>query len=803
MLSRLLAPTIWLSNRLSFTRKYALIGAVVLLALAALGTPLLRQAASDIALARTEREGLRSYRAEAQMLFALVAARSAAVLAPPQPPAWQALERDMAALLGQPGTGAAGEAATRLQRSWQQTRAMEADADPRQRFVALTGTLNALLGLMRENARAHRLSVDPELDATFDMLANRLPLVAETLGRQQDALTLESEQMASYALGAQVVLSESVATLRAGIAQLAALHGDASRLQAPLARLLATMARQQDSADKTLDAPASLDELRALATDNLALARQLLDATASDADAFLAARIERLQQSQLIVAGLLVAVIAAIVYLFAGIYSSTLRSLRRLSQGTQSFCAGRLDTRINIDTRDELVLVAGNFNTVASKFEQLLDLVRQQNESRQRELEEQVAARTWELAEKNDALRAAGERVQEELALARSMQLAILPQHFPDEPQWDVHAAMYPARELGGDFYDCFPLADGRCGVLVADVSGKGVGAAFFMAVSRTVLLDLAMTGTAPAQVLASANALLCERNPLELFVTACYAIFDPADGSLVYASAGHPPPLRRSATGVVAALPCNMDTALGCMPGLEYTDQHVTVLPGESLLLYTDGVTEAFADSGEAYGDARLAAWFAGIGDLPAAATIASLVGDVATFVNGAEASDDLTCLVLRRKPGVSLMDVSPFVLNNKKLLLEYNLPSRVEEIPRLAEAVTAALPERQDLAFAANLCLEELVTNTIQHGLHSAPDRMIRVRMSISDEWLEIILKDDAPPFDPFAEAPPPDLDADLDERPIGGLGVHLVKTLMDDARAYYDGSGNLIVLLKTLRT
>lgn len=803
MLRHLLAPTVWLSNRLSFKRKYVLIGAVVLLALALLCTPLLRKAGSDIELARSERECLIAYRAQVQLLYALVNARSAAVLAPLDQPDWQTLEGSMALLLQAEYRGAGKEAAARVRSSWQQVRSIAQSGDRRQRFVALTGSINALLALMREDARSHRLNVDGELDATFDMLANRLPLVAETLARQQDALTFNSDDMAPYALGAQVVLSESVANLKAGLSQLAALHGPAARLQQPLSQFLANIARQQDAADKTLDAPASINELRALATDNLQAARELLEATTADADAFLAARIVRLQQSQLIVALILVAVIAAIAYLFAGIYLSTLRSLRSLSEGTQSFCAGRLDTRIHVDTRDELVLVANNFNTVAAEFASLLEVVREQNESRQRELEEQVAARTWELAEKNEALRAAGERVQEELDLARAMQLAILPQHFPAEDDWAVHAAMYPARELGGDFYDCFPLADGRCGVLVADVSGKGVGAAFFMAVSRTVLLDLAMTGDSPARVLAAANELLCERNPMELFVTACYAIYNPLDGTLVYASAGHPPPLRRAADGKVMALPCVMDVALGWMPALEYTDQHATLAAGEALLLYTDGITEAFSVTGEAYGEARLMQWFAASGEASASATVVSLVRDVASFVNGAEASDDLTCLVLRRKPGVPLMDTTPIVLHNKRLLLEYDLPSRVEEIGQLAEAVSTALPERSDLAFAANLCLEELVTNTIQYGLHSAPDRVIHVRMSISDEWLEIILKDDAPPFDPFAEAPQPDLEGDLDARPIGGLGVHLVKTLMDDARAYFDGSGNLIVLLKTLRT
>ncbi len=139
---------------------------------------------------------------------------------------------------------------------------------------------------------------------------------------------------------------------------------------------------------------------------------------------------------------------------------------------------------------------------------------------------------------------------------------------------------------------------------------------------------------------------------------------------------------------------------------------------------------------------------------------------------------------------------------LRKKTLLMDYHLPSKLDEIAKLADVVDAALIDRPDLALSANLCLEELITNIIQHGLSGAADRLIRVRMSISAEWLEIIIKDDAPPFDPFSEAPEPDLELDLEDRPIGGLGVHIVKMMMDDARAYYDGSGNLIVLLKTLR-
>jgi serine phosphatase RsbU (regulator of sigma subunit)/anti-sigma regulatory factor (Ser/Thr protein kinase) len=799
------SPTIWLSGQLSFSRKYMLIGVVVLLALTSLSVPLLQQAREDSQFARLEREGLKLYVSQANALAALVTLRSQAVsdqsgqtsITP------QALSASIDSLIVNARKAGMADHAERLERSWAQARNLDKQEEPQRRFAALTGSVNALLSLILQSARIHRLNVDPELDATFDMLANRLPLVLETLAKQQDALTLKTSEMASYALGAQVVLTESVPGLKAGIARLVAINPASAPLTQALTQFLARIAQQQDAADKTLDDPDAIDELRGLATSNVDIARKLLNDSVITADGYLLARIDRLQRSQWVIAGLLIVAISAIAYLFAGIYLSTLRSLKSLSEGTDAFCGGRLGTRIKIDTKDELVLVARNFNTMAKEFGGLLDVIHEQNESRERELETLVQARTSELAEKNEQLSAVGERVQEELNLARNMQLAILPQHFPDNAELSVHASMFPARELGGDFYDCFPLADGRYGVLVADVSGKGVGAAFFMAVSRTVLLDLAMTGDSPAQIFARANELLCERNPMELFVTACYAIYTPRDGQLIYASAGHHPPLARRFSGNVEALHCPMDIALGVMPGMTYSDHSTILKQGDTLLLYTDGVTEAFDAHNEAYGDARLHDWLAATAGDDAPSLIAGLVGNVAEFVGDAEASDDLTCLVLCRKQGAHDVDMPNTVeLQNKILLLDYQMPSRLEEIATLAEAVEGVLPERQDLAFSANLCLEELITNTIQHGLNGASDRIINVRISISDEWLEIILKDDAPPFDPFAEAPLPDIDLAIDERPIGGLGVHMVKMMMDDARTYYDGSGNLIVLLKTLK-
>ena len=802
----LLEPSAKLSGLLSFSGKYMLIGVIVVLALGTLSVPLWQTLRHDRAVAERERLGLHEVMSFSELLAELVNVRDEATRSSLPGPGLTALDARVQALgMQNESWPASALAAGRFLDSWQQVRGLAPSDGAEQRFAAFNVVINAVLAWVQVSAQEHRLNVDPELDATLHALTIRLPLVLDTVGKHGTALALPPAEFAPFVFTAQVVLTEALPVLAEAMAQLQSVRPETASLTPLLQALQQSVVAQQDAADKMQDGQQAGSEVQALSRVNQQRSLEFMRALNRAADDHLQFRIDSLERSQWVVGSLLVGALAVIAYLFAGIYVSTLRSLNSLSQGTDEFCAGRLDTRIRIDTRDELVVVARNFNTMAGEFERLLGVIQEQNESREQELSKQVQARTAELAETNTQLNAAARRVQDELALARDMQLALLPQQFPSAGDWKVHAMMEPALELGGDFYDFLTLPDERIGVLVADVSGKGVAAAFFMAVSRTVLLDLAATGRSPAEVMALGNDLLCQRNPMELFVTVCYVVFDPGTGSIEYASAGHPTPLRRGADGRVAVLPSNFDTALAVMPGLSYVTVHDRLEAGETLLLYTDGVTEAFAPTGEAFGDLRLHNWFAqSRTDRGADAIVDDLVSEVHAFVSGAEASDDLTCLILNRQQGESAMPVPPtsVTMTNKVLLQEFSLPTRLSEIERLADAVSAALPDRPDLAFSANLCLEELITNIITHGLHGAPDRIIQVRMSMSDEWLEIILKDDAPPFDPFKEVPEPDFDIALEDRPIGGLGVHLVKTLMDDARAHYDGSGNLIVMLKTTR-
>jgi len=263
-------------------------------------------------------------------------------------------------------------------------------------------------------------------------------------------------------------------------------------------------------------------------------------------------------------------------------------------------------------------------------------------------LESTVAERTRELAEKNAALEQAQAQIKAELELARAVQTAILPATFPRTARCDGAARMVPATTMCGDFYDFIELADGRLGLVIADVSGHGVPAAFFMAVARTSLRDVAAHHADPGACLAQANRALCGQNPMDLFVTVFYCVLDPRTGLVRYANGGHNPPYLRRAGGQIETLDGRGGLVLGVMPEVEFPDHTVQLHPGDRLLLYTDGVTEAFSPTHEAYGSERLIAELRSHGELAGPALIGRICESVSRFCGSAAQSDDITLAVL-----------------------------------------------------------------------------------------------------------------------------------------------------------
>ena len=241
--------------------------------------------------------------------------------------------------------------------------------------------------------------------------------------------------------------------------------------------------------------------------------------------------------------------------------------------------------------------------------------------------------------------------LQNELDVASKMQQSILPTVFPELPNCEIYGNMEAAREVGGDFFDLIQLEDGRYGIAIADVSGKGVPAALFMMSSRTLLKGAAIGLRQPGEVLREVNDLLEQDNESMMFVTLFYGVYDPATGELVYANGGHNPPLIVHPDGTSVELAQTNGIALGVMGGMEFEQSKVELAPGDTAVLYTDGVSEAMNGVHEEFGMERFSEVFANAPPEDAIAANHAVFKAVNDFAEGTPQSDDITCLTLRRK--------------------------------------------------------------------------------------------------------------------------------------------------------
>jgi serine phosphatase RsbU (regulator of sigma subunit) len=235
--------------------------------------------------------------------------------------------------------------------------------------------------------------------------------------------------------------------------------------------------------------------------------------------------------------------------------------------------------------------------------------------------------------------------------VARHIQHALLPNDVPALVGWKISPYYQPAREVGGDFYDFVPLADGRVSLVIGDVSGKGVPAAVLMSSTQSVLRALAQRGDpSPSRVLSEANEVLCTYIPPNMFVTCFYAILDPESASLRYANAGHDLPYLLRTSGEAEELR-SRGMPLGLMPGMGYEEKETMLEAGESALLYTDGIVEAHNPKGEMFGFPRLRVLVAEHDDDDERSLVDSLLGELYSFVGeGWEQEDDITLVTLRR---------------------------------------------------------------------------------------------------------------------------------------------------------
>ena len=245
--------------------------------------------------------------------------------------------------------------------------------------------------------------------------------------------------------------------------------------------------------------------------------------------------------------------------------------------------------------------------------------------------------------------------IKNDLAIAGEIQQTILPRSFPPFPELtevvDIYASMTPAKDVGGDFYDFFQIDDERIGLVIADVSGKGVPASLFMAVSRTLLRATALRGVSSAECLTYANKLLCKESLDSMFVTVFYGIYHYKTGMMDYTNAGHNPPYLLRGGRTVECLPVASNFVVGVFDDIEFESNTLTFGIGDTLLLYTDGVTEAFNDKREQFSESNLQDILASMHESSSAKeVVTSVLQSVKTFSGDYPQSDDITLLSLQR---------------------------------------------------------------------------------------------------------------------------------------------------------
>jgi sigma-B regulation protein RsbU (phosphoserine phosphatase) len=389
------------------------------------------------------------------------------------------------------------------------------------------------------------------------------------------------------------------------------------------------------------------------------------------------------------------------------------------------------------------------------------------------------------------------ERMQEELNVGRDIQLSMLPSTFPaypDREEFKLHASMEAAREVGGDFYDFFFVDDDHLCLCVGDVSGKGVPASLFMAISKVLIRLGASAELSTASILTRVNDELAANNDAMMFVTVVLGVLDVRTGELTYTNAGHNPPYIKRSDGQVERLSPRHGPMLGPKVGVAFDQGQAQLAAGDLLFLFSDGITEARDIERGFYGEPRLEGLLGELDGSDPETSIARIRSDIDDFATGAEQADDITMLALTFR-GVRASD-EPRLFT----MAIANDLDRVGDVLGAFDAFAEQTDLPQEATQKVKLAFDELLNNSISYGFPDGGDHELEVVVEVLNDRLKVQVVDDGIPFNPFLRVMP-DLGSTLAERQIGGVGIELVRQLMD-AVAYKRGVGkNVITLIKHL--
>jgi len=451
-------------------------------------------------------------------------------------------------------------------------------------------------------------------------------------------------------------------------------------------------------------------------------------------------------------------------------HRKVLRRISAVAVAAEQVAAGNLEVRSMVRGKDELGILGETFDHMISRLTESLALV------------EGVKA-----------------RMQEELNVGRDIQMSLLPHNFPafpDRTEFDLYAVLEPTRETAGDLYDFFMVDQHRLCFAIGDVSGTGVSAALFMAMTKIVLKTLAAYDPSPASIVTSVNDALSADNDNCMFVTLYLGILNLHDGTLLATNAGHFPPLLKRRGGKFKWMKTPDGPLVGPMPGITFKESKTRLAPGDELFFYTDGVTEADNVQRELFGNDRLKM----VLDQSTSESVVDRVRDimqaVKTFAGNAPQADDITMLALRYN-GIAPSDAAAPVFHK-------TMPNQLMAIPVLQtafEQYVAQWARAKPLIPTLNMALDDLLSNVVQYGFPNDPsEHLITVDGEVRGDYVILTISDDGVPFNPLMVAVP-DLSVPYHERDIGGLGIHLVRSMFDEVSYHRTVGHNVLTIKKKL--
>ena len=445
------------------------------------------------------------------------------------------------------------------------------------------------------------------------------------------------------------------------------------------------------------------------------------------------------------------------------------KPLRQFADSADEISKGNFAAELpKIKTKDEMFRLRNSFETMQ------LSLVRQIEETR--------------------AVNAEKGRMEGELQTARSIQMSMLPKTFPpypDRDDIDIFGQLVPAKEVGGDLFD-FYIRDEKLFFCIGDVSGKGVPASLLMAVTRSLFRTVSSHESQPAHIMATINESIAEDNDSNMFITLFIGVLDLPTGRLRYTNAGHDAPLLigKMNTG---KLPCDSNLPVGVEPKWRFSAQESVIDPQTVIFLYTDGLTEAENIFYDQFQEERIIETIR-LSEHKPQQLIQSMTEAVRQFTDQAEQNDDQTMLAIQYTKEQD---------KNARLCRSITLSNNIDEVPQLAEFVDEfceTIGVDMSIAMSLNLALEEAVVNVMEYAYPAGTKGNVNIEAKANDQRLKFVITDWGTPFDPTAKT---EVDTTLsaEERPIGGLGIHLVRQIMDSINYERTDGKNVLTLRKKL--